>query len=135
MDIKRLKTFDVDTLKTLYRNNHWDMYLKDMTGFKKMFENSTAVYGAYEYDRLIGLARVISDDVHILYIQDVLVDPESTKKGVGSALMKTVLKAYDHVRQKVLLTDVDAQGAHRLYELHGFKKTNQKGLVCYVRFD
>jgi ribosomal protein S18 acetylase RimI-like enzyme len=135
LEIRLMQTFDVDTLKLLYRKNHWDMYLKDMEGFKRMFENSTAVYGAFEYDRLVGLTRVMSDNVHILYIQDVLVDPDYTKKGVGSALVKTVLEAFEHVRQKVLLTDVDAQGAHRLYELHGFKKTDQKGLVCYVRFD
>ena len=135
MEIKRIHTFDVNTLKQLYQKNNWTMYLKNMDDFKRMFENSTAVYGAFEYDRLIGLARVITDDVHILYIQDVLVDPAYMKKGIGSALLKTVLVTFEHVRQKVLLTDVDAQGAHTLYENHGFKQTNQKGLVCYVRFD
>jgi ribosomal protein S18 acetylase RimI-like enzyme len=135
MEIKRISTFDVDILKDLYQKNHWTMYLKNMEGFKRMFENSTAVYGAYESHKLVGLTRVITDDVHILYIQDVLVDPTYMKKGIGSALLKTVLKTFEHVRQKVLLTDVDAQGAHTLYEHNGFKRTNQKGLVCYVRFD
>ncbi|MFW5895047.1 MAG: GNAT family N-acetyltransferase, partial [Bacillota bacterium] len=112
MDIVPMKTFDIEALKKLYRANHWDAYLKDMDDFKRMFENSSIVYGAYEKGSLIGLLRAMSDNAHILYIQDVLVDPAHLRKGVGARLMDVVLKRFAHVRQKILMTDKDAHGAH-----------------------
>ena len=71
---------------------------------------------------LIGLARVISDDVSIAYIQDVLVHPQHQGRGVGKQLMKMVLERYSHVRQKVLLTD-DRPEQLRFYESLGFTNT------------
>ena len=53
----------------------------------------------------MGLARVISDDVSICYLQDILVDPNHQRAGVGKTLLEQVLKRYLHVRQKVLITD------------------------------
>ncbi|MFW6298922.1 MAG: GNAT family N-acetyltransferase [Bacillota bacterium] len=135
MDIVRMETYDIKALKKLYRANHWDAYLKDMEAFKRMFENASVVYGAYEEDALIGLVRAMSDDAHILYIQDILVDPAHLRKGVGARLMETVLKRFEHVRQKILLTDKDAQGAHALYRRFGFKEVSEKGLTSFVRFD
>ncbi len=135
MDIQYMKTFDIEALKNLYRDNHWDAYLKDMGAFKRMFENSSAVYGAYEEGMLIGLVRAMSDDAHILYIQDILVHPDHLRKGVGAQLMEFTLKRYEHVRQKILLTDKDAHGAHALYRRFGFKEVSEKGLTSFVRFD
>ncbi|MFW5913587.1 MAG: GNAT family N-acetyltransferase [Bacillota bacterium] len=130
-----MKTYDIEALKNLYRANHWDAYLKDMEAFRRMFENSSVVYGAYEKGTLIGLVRAMCDDAHILYIQDVLVDPGHLRKGVGAQLMDVVLKRFEHVRQKILLTDKDAHGAHALYRRFGFKEVSEKGLTSFVRFD
>ena len=135
MDIKRMETFDFEALKSLYRINRWDAYLKDMTLFRRMFEQSTAVFGAYEADELIGLVRVLSDDAHILYIQDIMVHPDHLRKGIGKALMDHVLNHFEHVRQKVLLTDGDAHSAHAFYRRFGFKEVSEKGLTSFVRFD
>lgn len=68
---------------------------------------------------LVGLARVISDDVSICYIQDLLVHPDHQRAGVGRALMDRALKRYVHVRQKVLITD-NEPGQRAFYESIGF---------------
>lgn len=135
MTIERMTVLDIEALKALYRINRWDAYLKDMALFRRMFEQATAVYGAYESDELVGLVRVLSDDAHILYIQDILVHPDHLRKGVGRALMSHVLDVFAHVRQKVLLTDGDAQSAHAFYRSFGFKEVSEKGLTSFVRLD
>ena len=54
---------------------------------------------------MVGLARCISGGVTIAYIQDILVDPEHHRKGIGRALVESCLKHFSELRQIVLLTD------------------------------
>ncbi|WP_241989137.1 GNAT family N-acetyltransferase [Cryobacterium serini] len=68
---------------------------------------------------LVGLARAISDDVTICYLQDILVNPRHQRNGLGKALVDNVIERYVHVRQKVLLTD-DEPGQRAFYESMGF---------------
>src|SRR5207247_10916375 len=56
-------------------------------------------------DRLVGLARVISDRASICYLQDVLVAPDEQRTGIGRELVRTALQPYSGVRHKVVVTD------------------------------
>ncbi|GAA3282546.1 hypothetical protein GCM10017707_31380 [Paenarthrobacter aurescens] len=69
----------------------------------------------------MGLARAISDDASIAYVQDILVRPEFQNKGVGRALFSRVQERYRHVRQFVLITD-DEPGQRAFYEAMGLKE-------------
>ena len=71
---------------------------------------------------LIGLARAVSDDATIAYIQDILVHPDYQGKGIGKALVSSILNRYAHVRQKVLLTDDRPEQIH-FYNTLGFSNT------------
>lgn len=82
-------------------------------------------------------SRDACDDVSILYVQDILVDPEQQGRGIGSDLLATCLDRYARDRQKVLLINDDlAQRA--LYRRFGARPTTEFGpppLHAYVRFD
>ncbi|TLN03333.1 GNAT family N-acetyltransferase, partial [bacterium] len=69
-----------------------------------------------------GLARALSDDISIVYIQDILVRPEFQHGGVGRALLQHLLERFAHVRSTVLLTDDDEKQL-RFYASLGFKNT------------
>jgi len=77
---------------------------------------------AQENGTLIGLARAISDDASVVYIQDILVRPSHQGRGIGKGLVEAILDRYQHVRQKVLLTD-DRPEQLRFYASLGFKNT------------
>ena len=68
---------------------------------------------------LVGMARAISDDATICYLQDILVDPAFQKSGAGRALLEAVRGRYQHVRQFVLITD-NEPGQRAFYESLGF---------------
>ena len=53
------------------------------------FTGATYVVGAWEADELVGVCRVLSDDASILYVQDILVDPDHQRRGIGRALLRT----------------------------------------------
>ncbi len=135
MEVRRIDASDTELFKPLYRSVGWSVYLKDDKAFRKMFANSLSVFGAFLDGELVGIARSVGDDAHILYIQDIIVLPGYQRKGIGSRLLSAVVNHHNHVRQKVLLTDRTDQRARAFYKAQGFKETEEKDLACFVRFD
>ena len=129
---------DIRELLSLYDAVGWSSYTRDPDLLAKAVANSSVVAVARDHeDVLIGLARAISDDASILYLQDILVRPEHHRSGIGRQLLDACLAPYAHVRQKVVLTD-DDESQRRFYERSGFTRTvdfEAASLNAYVRFD
>jgi len=126
-----------DELVALYEAVGWSAYTNAPRVLHAAIAGSSYVVAARRGQRLIGLARAISDDATICYLQDVLVLPEEQRNGVGRALVEAVLDRYRTVRQKVLLTD-DEPGQRAFYEALGYAEVRAYGngtLRAFVRFD
>lgn len=137
MKYQQEKEFTDKELKRLYDSVGWSAYTKDMESLRRAIQGSTWVYTCRTESRLIALVRVISDDATIMYLQDVLVDPEFHRKGIGRRLVNACLQRFHHVRQKVLLTD-DAPEQHRFYQAVGFSNTRdltKRPLNAYIRIE
>ena len=80
----------------LYEAVGWSAYTRDPDALFVALEETDLVVLAWEGDLLVGLARVLSDDVHIAYVQDILVHPDHQRKGIGQDLMERVLNRYKH---------------------------------------
>jgi GNAT superfamily N-acetyltransferase len=104
----------------LYASVGWSAYASDPDALVLALAQSSYVVSARdETGALAGLARAISDNVTICYLQDILVNPIHQRNGLGRALVDKVIEHYVHVRQKVLLTD-DEPGQRAFYESIGF---------------
>lgn len=114
----------LDDLLSLYDSVGWATYTRDPAGLQTALKNSTCVVTAWREGQLIGLARALSDDVSIAYIQDILVRPKFQRGGVGRALLARLLERFAHVRSTVLLTD-DDEAQLRFYASLGFKNTRE----------
>ena len=105
---------------SLYESVSWSAYTKDPELLVRGIRNSAFVVTARnDAGELIGLARAVSDDATICFLQDILVQPAFQKDGVGRALLTRVLEKYRHVRQSVLITD-DEPGQRAFYEAMAF---------------
>lgn len=122
IEIRRVLTIDAEDLRLLYASVGWAAYTADVAALSEAVANSTYVVEARADGHLVGLARCMSDDVAIFYLQDILVQPEWQHQGVGRALLTHCLERFSHVRQKVLLTD-DLPSQHRFYEAMGYRNT------------
>ena len=109
----------VDELVALYDSVGWSTYTAEPASLAKAVDGSTFVVTARIDGRLAGLARGLSDDVSIFYLQDVLVHPDHQRNGIARALLDICLDRFSHVRQRVLLTD-NEERQHRLYRAAGY---------------
>lgn len=108
-----------DSMRSLYKSVGWSAYASNPELLCRAIKNSSFVVTAWgEDDQLIGLARAISDDATICYIQDILVNPDFQGAGVGRGLVTQVAERYQHVRQTVLITD-DQPQQRAFYESMG----------------
>jgi ribosomal protein S18 acetylase RimI-like enzyme len=121
----------------LYDSVGWKAYTvsERRPDLPRALRNSTYVVSAWYEERLIGLARALSDDVSVFYLQDLLVLPGYQGQGVGTLLLRHCLERYAHVRLHVLLTD-DDERARRFYESFGFRsirELSETPLNAFVR--
>ena len=111
MEIKNYSTYNEKEILKVYSSVGWTAYTDDPQALKQGFQNSLLVLAAYEREELLGIIRAVGDGVTIVFIQDLLVFPEKQRKGVGTALVKAVLKRYPTVRQIELTTDQSPETA------------------------
>ncbi|SFZ70574.1 GNAT family N-acetyltransferase [Chitinimonas taiwanensis] len=83
---------------------------------RRAFLASTAVCYVFEKDRLIGVARAISDGEYHAVIYDVAVHPDYQSQGLGREIMGR-LQAKLPVWRVMLVADVEVQG---FYQRLGF---------------
>ena len=109
-------------LIALYKAVNWTAYTNDENrgSLKTAVQNSTYVVSAWSDETLVGLARILSDDISICYLQDILIRPDSQRMGIGRILLTNCLERFAHVRTTILLTDND-QKQLKFYESLGFK--------------
>jgi aralkylamine N-acetyltransferase len=85
---------------------------------QKAFQNSYLSVFAFDRGRLAGAVRAVSDGVYYATIFDVVVLPDYQRKGIGTALMKALLKKMTF--EKIFLTSVP--GKEPFYRKLGFYK-------------
>lgn len=106
-------------LVALYDAVGWTAYTRDPDALARAIAASTYVVTLWEGDALVALARCLSDDVAICYVQDILVHPDHQRRGLGRRLVQRCMERFAHVRMTVLLTD-DSEQQLSFYTALGF---------------
>ena len=132
MEIKEYKDYNAEEIKSLYTAVGWIAYTQDMQALEQGYKNSLLVLAAYENDELLGVIRVVGDGYTVVFIQDILVFPDKQHKGVGTALLKSVLDRYSHVRQIELTTD-NTDKTVAFYKSLGFTEFSDIGCCGFMR--
>lgn len=124
-----------EAIISLYDSVGWSTYTDRPEELARCLTNSAFVVVCRDGEKVIGLARSISDDSAIHYLQDILVDPEYQQHGVGRALLSRCLSRFEHVRTHVILTD-NEERQRRFYQSLGYKNTRELKkfpLNCFVK--
>lgn len=124
-----------DELVALYDSVTWNRYTEHPERLYDAVSRSLRVVCARKAGKLVGLARVVGDGLTIVYLQDILVDPDHQRLGVGRRLFRHILEPFADVPQQVLITD-DEPGQRLFYEAMGFTEIRdmQHPIRAFVRF-
>ncbi len=90
----------------------------------KMLEHANLIITARHGDKLVGIARSMTDFVYCTYLSDLAVDIDYQKKGIGKELIR-ITKERTPKAKLILLA---APNAVNYYPRIGMKHWNQ----CYV---
>ena len=107
---------DIETICDFLRRAYW-ANTRPRERTERALQNSL-VFGLYEGDKQIGLARVVSDYSIFAYLCDVFIHEEYRSHGLGKWLIQTIMGHPDlkDVRRWLLVTN----DAHGLYKQFGF---------------
>ena len=132
MEIREYTDYREEEILRLYSAAGWTAYTENSTALRKGFEHSLRVLAAYEDGKLAGIVRAVGDGYTVVLIQDILVDPEYRRKGVGTALIRELLERYPDVRQIELVTD-DTPETVAFYGSAGFRSLAELGCCGFMK--
>ena len=98
--------------------------LADQEAMQLMFQHGNVYVGAYDGEKLVGLARVMTDFVFSSYLSDLAIDEAYQHQGIGKQLIIEVKKFIP--KAKVIL--LAAPAAEAYYPKIGMKNHGH----CYV---
>lgn len=121
MIIFKENSLDVDTYLTLRKSVKWKKLSYEQA--KKALENSLYTVCAYEFDRPVGMGRIVGDGAVICYIQDLVVSPDAQASGIGGQIVEMLIEHVEGLRMEgteMMLDLMCAKGREMFYEKHGF---------------
>ena len=92
--------------------------LHDVSAMQLMLDHANVYVGAYHGEKLVGLARGMTDFVYTTYLADLAVDEAYQHQGIGKELLKIVKNM--HPRAKLIL--LAAPAAQAYYPKIGMQK-------------
>ena len=123
---------DIDTICDFLRRAYW-ANTRPRQRTERAIQNSL-VFGVYDGDKQIGVARVVSDHAVFAYLCDVFIHEDCRLHGLGKWLIQTILEHPDlrEVRRWLLAT----QDAHGLYQQFGFASMDdpERWMQMFRRF-
>ncbi|WP_232824778.1 GNAT family N-acetyltransferase [Algibacillus agarilyticus] len=91
--------------------------INDLACLQGMLSNSNLIVSAWDAEKLVGLARSITDFHYACYLSDLAVDQAYQHQGIGKQLQNLTQAQLNH-RCKLIL--ISAPAANEYYEKIGF---------------
>lgn len=109
---------DYNRLRTLVG---WGPYREDV--IERSLPHSLYCVCALQGKEMVGMARIIGDAGLVYYIQDVIVNPDHQRRGIGTRMMDKVM-AYvrTHASHNSIVGLMSAKGTEPFYLHYGFTK-------------
>lgn len=117
----------------LYESVRWTNYTKNPVMLKEAYTHSLKIYAAYTDEKLVGVIRVVGDGFSVVFVQDLLVNPEYQRQGIGTVLFKKILEEYCSVYQLHLLTD-NSERTINFYKSLGFTMDTDMGCRAFSKY-
>ncbi len=121
--IKELNPLDV---ANVFRNSGIRRPFNDLARIQKMIENADIIITAWHDNKLVGIARALTDYSYCCYLSDLAVDKEYQKIGIGKRLIELLRNI---IGEEVALILISAPEAINYYPKVGFEKCERAFII------
>lgn len=102
----------------------------DAERIERMFSAAPLTISAWDGERMVGVARALTDYSYCCYLSDIAVDAAYQRQGIGSAMIERISAAIGPECSIVLLS---APGAMTYYPKLGFAKIENGFMLARSR--
>jgi ribosomal protein S18 acetylase RimI-like enzyme len=113
-------------LSDLFKASGIKRPVEDLNRVKNMIDNSNLLVTAWDGEKLVGIARALSDFSYCCYLSDLAVDKEYQNQGIGHELVNEIQKLIGEESNLVLLS---APEAMEYYPKIGFEKAGNAYII------
>jgi GNAT superfamily N-acetyltransferase len=113
-------------LAALFRASGINRPVEDLPRLEKMLAHANLVIGAYLDDRLVGIARALTDFSYCCYLSDLAVAKEYQRHGIGRELIRRVKLRVGDQSMLLLLSAPEAMG---YYPKAGLEKVENGWII------
>lgn len=99
--------------------------IDDKNCIQGMLDNANLTITAWDNEKLIGIARCMTDFHYACYLSDLAVDEAYQKQGIGKALQ---IRVQNELNEKCKLILISAPAANAYYQYIGFSHNDR----CWV---
>lgn len=132
--IKEYAVYKEADILGLYTSVGWTNYTDNPEMLRNAYINSLKIYGAYVDGKLVGIIRAVGDGFSVIFIQDLLVHPDFQRNGIGTLLLKRMLKEYENVYQMHLITE-DSEKTISFYKSLGFTDNGDVNCKAFSKYN
>lgn len=113
-------------LAKLFKDSGLRRPVDDLNRLKKMIDNADILITAWDGEKLVGIARGLTDQSFCCYLSDLAVDKEYQNNGIGHDLINQVEQYIGEECSLVLLSPTEAM---EYYPKLGFEKTDNAFII------
>jgi predicted N-acetyltransferase YhbS len=89
-----------------------------VTTFADMLANANLIITAWDQEKLVGIARTLTDFSYAAYLADLAVDEQYQKRGIGKQLIE---ETKSHLNSECMIVLLAAPKANDYYQKIGFE--------------
>lgn len=113
-------------LAELFKNSGINRPVGDLPRLKKMLDNSNILVTAWDGEKLVGIARGLTDFGYCCYLSDLAVHKDYQEQGIGQDLVNKVLEIIGEESMLLLLSSPNAMD---YYPKIGFEKAGNAWII------
>lgn len=125
IEYKHNKDLSADDLSRVFEASGIKRPYHDLERLQRMIDNSDIIICAWDHDKLIGVARAITDYSYCCYLSDLAVDLDYQKLGIGKQLVELLR---ERLGEEISLVLLSAPSAVDFYPRIGFDHSDK----CFV---
>jgi GNAT superfamily N-acetyltransferase len=123
-------TPEAAAVANVYRRAGLIRPVDDLERIASMLENADVIVSAWDGERLVGVARTITDYRYCAYLSDLAVDPDYQRQGIGRELVQHLR---DFLGDEVMLLLLSVPDAMDYYPRIGFEQAGNAFLIRRTR--